>query len=307
MTPSLEDKLDRYLDALRAPQGPPAEPRYAEEIPEGRPRLSLVIACLIMAVAGWALERWWLFRPRVLAGSAQAPTQALSVSVDLTLLQPPGYAPETRNLPGPAGGSHRDGTESIDPALLSVTALKVISSPPKFLAEVPPLDTAGRASDLSSLSQLVPSTYTLDRSLPVQAGGNGAPRGDGRGFGRRHGDGVGSGSGGGGSGSGGGGAAASARPVQLDDLEIRQRGVPNYAMTDGEVIPEGTLVVVRLWIARDGMPFDISVVQGPECLIPETLRATRLWRFRIPSHLLDRAPIPVTIRYHYYRMGIKRG
>ena len=303
MAPSLEDKLDRYLDALRAPEGPPGEPRYAEEIPAGRPRLSLVIACLIMVAAGWALERWWIFRPRTLAGSAPAPTQAMSVSVDLTLFQPPAYAPETRTLPGPAGGSHRDGTESIDPALLSVPALKVISSPPKFLAEVPPLDTAERASDLSRLSQLVPSATTLDRSLPVQAGGNGAPRGDGRGFGRGHGDGV-------GSGSGGGGATAPARPVQpvqLDDLEILQRGVPNYEMTHGEVIPEGTLVVVRLWIARDGMPFDISVVQGPERLISETLRATRLWRFRIPSHLLDRAPIPVTIRYRYYRMDLKRG
>lgn len=279
MNHSSEDQLNNPADFLLWNEGPPSEPDYEHEIKAVHPKLSFVLTLVFCLSIAWVLKQWRIFNQIETVNT----NHVLAMRIDLNLYSPPTFDPEVRSSPGPAGGSNKKGTGSIDPSLLSQNAVKVIFRPPEFLPEVPLVDKANSIRDLDST--LLPASYPLDKSLPVQPGGNGAYKGDGKGFGRGHGDGVGGGLGGGGS-----NALTLLKSVQPDFKHIGKAG-PR----------EGELVKVELMINALGVPERAVPLSGRPILYPVVLQAALGWRFRVPPEYGHLAPFHVVIEFVYHR------
>ncbi|MBI1754400.1 MAG: hypothetical protein HY014_18175 [Acidobacteria bacterium] len=194
--------------------------------------------------------------------------------VALDSFDPPEYRPAPGRAPGPAGGSNRKGNDAIDARLLTLPALDVVEVPPARVLEA-----------LEPEFQPLASPLTIDKSLPVMAGGNGVPRGDGIGFGRGHGDGVGNGAG----------------ERGLGILKLITSVTPDYS-SDSTLSPmNGQHVKVRLQVGKDGVPFAAMVVSaaGHEPSYPAVLKAALAWRFLVPKGFAGRAPFEVFVNFTY--------
>lgn len=285
----MEDKLSNFREYLFRNELPPSEPDYREEIRASCPNLSLFLSVIFCLAIGWILSLYRIF----IQSESVVTNRALTATIDLNSFQPPTYSNEVRGSPGPAGGSNKDGTGSIDPALLAKDAIDVIVRPPEFLAQVAPIDTVTSIRDLAPLTTLLPASYTLDKSLPAKPGGNGAYKGDGKGFGRGHGDGVGDGSGGGGN-----------EVLPTGALILLKAVEPDYQRIRNAVPIDGDMIKIQLRVNAHGVPEDAIPLSGPAYLYPIVLRAALGWRFKPLPEYAHLAPHLVVIEFTY-RLGPK--
>ena len=285
----MEDKLSNTRDYLFGNKLPPSEPDYREEIRATCPNLSLFLSVISCLAIGWILSLYHIF----VQSESVVTHRAQTATINLNTFQPPAYSNEVRGSPGPSGGSNKDGTGSIDPALLAKDAIDVIVRPPEFLAEVPPFDTATSILDFTSPTILLPESFTLDKSLPVKLGGNGAYKGDGKGFGRGHGDGVGDGSGGG-----------KNKILPNGVLKLLKAVEPDYQRTGSTTPIDGDMVKIQLMVNAHGVPEDAIPLSGPAYLYPVVLRAALGWRFKPLPEYAHLAPHLVVIEFTY-RLGPK--
>lgn len=225
-----------------------------------------------------------LISPASLRAMQRAVDQA-GRSVSLLLHEPvaaaPAVPPSVRNLvgpQGPGGEGHREGTSTLDPRLAGLPA-PALSKP-----------TEAVDPDLLSLSpRAEPVDFSINPALPIQAGGNGLSRGTGRD-----------------AGLGKGGlirpparvpAPVSARaPGSSPDFRLvpMRQVVVNHRMSAGESsVPMP--VRVRILIGEDGIPFQATVVSGPEYMHAESLQAALGWRFEpLRAHGL-KAPVELVL------------
>lgn len=206
----------------------------------------------------------------------------LAIRVVLGPFDPPRFAPEPGRLPGPSGGSHRLGSGTIDVRLLELPALETVRTPPErilpilepeILPAVPPL--------------------ALDKSLPVHAGGNGVPRGDGAGFGRGHGDGVGPGSGRDGKGI----------------LKLLRSVSPQYPTGTYDAPIDGQSVRVKLQVSAEGLPIRAAVVggRGRQSTFAAIVQAALQWRFEVQKEFAGLAPFEVLVEFTYRQEASRKG
>lgn len=234
---------------------------------------SLALVAGLLGVLGPAGRSW--VEPRGLAQQ--------TLSVLLREGRAPRYEPAPEARPGPAGGSNRLGTGSIDPGLLKLPSPELIRTPPPALPDPLAVGLPETKRPLDFDRPALPSPLVVDRSLPVRMGGNGAFAGDGEGFGRGHGNGVGDGS--------GGGAQGGIRLLKsVSIVHHGQRGDPPL---------QGQTVKVRLWIGADGIPLDAEVLSGPARVQGEVRQAALDWRFQVPAHLKAQAPLQVIIDFRF--------
>lgn len=254
----------------------PLPPPY-DRLPAEARLPALGLAALLMALI------LWLFTWQRLPSSE--PAVPHSIAVMLNGGAAPQYEMEPDERPGPAGGSNRRGTGSIDPELLKLPSVAVVRTPPTHLPEPLAVDLP-QATRLPEVAlPALPTPLVVDKSLPVRLGGNGAFKGDGEGFGRGHGNGVGDGSGGGRRGEG--------ALKLIKYVSIVHEGNP------GDDPLQGRSVHVRLWIGPDGIPQEAEVLSGPARVHEEVRRAALEWRFEVPPHLRAQAPFEVTIDFRF--------
>ncbi|MDR3682257.1 MAG: hypothetical protein P4L11_00905 [Geothrix sp.] len=199
--------------------------------------------------------------------------------------RPGSRSPTTRRIgpAGPGGLGHREGTNTIDPRLLSVQT-PIVSYPTETID--PDLIGPSPRADIAALS--------LNPTLPVQPGGNGFSRGTGRdpAFGK------------------GGiwhlqesavlppkdkqGPIPDGRLVPIRRQEARHL----YQRSDWTEELANVPVVVRVVIAEDGRVIQATVLSGPEEMRADVLWAARHWLFEsLGKHGL-RAPLQVDLIFH---------
>ncbi len=246
------------------------------------PQLGTAIVCspwlkLVLWLPLYTLALVGLLGWRVAAPTEAGAPPSKVVRLMLKAFDPPRYAPDPGRLPGPAGGSHRKGDGAIDVRLLALPALEEIHQPPARI--LPILEPELRPLD---------APLTIDKSLPVRAGGNGVPRGDGAGFGRGHGDGV-------GDGSGQGDTAL---------LKLIRSVLPDYSQSKEEAPLDGQLVKVRVRVGADGVPIEAMPVSGNgrKGSLRAILRAAMQWRFEVPKGFASQAPFEVFVDFSYHKV-----
>ncbi|MDP2877658.1 MAG: energy transducer TonB [Holophaga sp.] len=265
--------------------GPPPEPDFSREITAIRPHLSMFISLCLCLIVAWILSLWRVFAP----GSNEAQAHCIAI-VELAALKPPAYDPEIGHLSGPAGGSNRDGTESIDPALRNLKSVKVIIQPPASLAQVSLLEPTPTALTFDQVWAPLPRPLVLDKSLPVHLGGNGAPKGNGKGFGRGDGDSVGNGSGFGGPN----------RQAITNTLKLKSSVQPTWRIGRDSMAENGDAVRVKVTIDGKGVPVLVIPISGRKALFPCVVQAAQKWRFIVPPGFETLAPFDVTIDFKYW-------
>jgi hypothetical protein len=218
-----------------------------------------------------------LISPSSLQAMQRAVDQA-GRSVSLLLHEPAAAAaiqPPVRKLvgpQGPGGEGHREGTSTLDPRLAGLPTSAL--SKPTEAVDPDQLSLAPRAE---------PVDFSINPALPVQAGGNGLSRGTGRD-----------------AGLGKGGLMRPPVPVPVASPDFRlvatHQVVVNHRMAQGE--PTNPQPVrVRILIGEDGIPFQATVVSGPEYLHAESLRAARAWRFEPPGAHGLKAPVDLVLTF----------
>ena len=225
--------------------------------------------------------------PSLQAARYGAPLAQRSVTIDLQEVppRPDSHPPTLRRIgaAGPGGPGHREGTDTIDPRLLSVYS-PVISLPTE--TNDPDLIGPSPRADMVSVS--------LNPALPVQPGGNGASRG-----------------------TGGDPALGKGGIWHLEESVVPPSKDKQAPVPDGQLVPirrqearhiyqrsdwteelAKAAVIVRVVIDEDGRVIQATVLSGPEEMRADVLWAARHWLFeRLGKHGL-KAPLTVDLIFH---------
>ncbi len=224
--------------------------------PEPR-RLSLLLTLMTYGLLFLGIRFAWMHQE--VAGQKH-PSASLVTHLVYLDDEPPVLVPQDQ------GSSNSDvGTGTIDPSLLESALAKPRETP---------------TLNLDILPTSIPQENMLaspNPALPVALGGDGLSKGHGTGSGHGNGTGI----------SHGNGALSGAKgdgpTLSIADMNILHQENPKYPDTARSALVQG-LVVLRVTIDEKGVPVEMDVVSGHALLVPETLRAMKLWRFGSVKH-----------------------